>query len=399
MLLVRRIAFCLALLGLASCSGGGGGGSPPPPVGGGAVTQGINQAFDPPTWTGPHAVGTAVFYWEDLLREETITASAGDNRELMVQVFYPTDSALADYQMPVVRDRHWNTLAGQQAVASRVLRRSNYDGVSWRIEDEPALSAAEADYPVVIWSHGGGGAIAKNVFIAAELASRGYIVASVNHTYFSDFVEFPDGRVIFSRGFGINNDSVITAAEEALLATAQDLWSDDQLFVLEQLITLDQDPASDFFGRMDLNRLAAGGFSFGGASAYEAASKDPRIRAVVEGDGTIWEPAGLNIAVPMLFILSGSGSQFSIFNQVAADGYAVTFDGNITHLAFEDIALYWAWDFPAQRPFGPMDSQQALLTIVEVSDQFLIKYLDGGLAPALDDPLQTPNGVQVRIFP
>jgi dienelactone hydrolase len=388
-----------AALLLVSCGGGGGGGGGAPPPVGGAPTQGVNQSFEVPVWTGPHEVGTTVFYWEDLLREETITSAAGDNRELMVRFFYPTDSNAGDYRMPVVRSRHWSTLGSQQFIPGRVLRRSNYDGVFWSIEHEPALSAAEADYPVIIWSHGGGGAIARNVFIAAELASRGYIVASINHTYFADFVEFPDGRVISGRGFGLDNDPTITPAERQLLADAQDLWSDDQLFVLEQLISVDQDPASDFFGRLDLNRLAAGGFSFGGASAYEAASKDARIRAVIEGDGTIWQPAGLNISVPMMFLLHASSGTFTIFDQVAADGYAVLFNDNITHLAFEDIALYWAWDFPSQHPFGPMDSTVALLNIAELSDQFLIKYLDGGLAPALDDPLATPTGLTVRTFP
>ncbi len=385
---------------LAACGGGGGGGggNNPPGGGGTAVTLGVDQAFEPPALSGAHRIGTKAFHWEDLLREELITSAPGDNRELMVHLFYPTDSTTGDFRTPVVRAQHWTTLSTDEAVSGRALRRSNYDGVFWPFEHEPAISAAEAAYPVIIFSHGGGGAIERNLFLIGELASRGFVVAAINHTYFTDFVSFPDGRLITGQGFGLDANPTITPAEEALLAQAQNLWSDDQIFVLEQLISLDQDPADGFLGRLDMNRVVAGGFSFGGATAYEAASKDPRIRAVVDGDGTIWQPADLNIAVPLLFVQSGTGAQFSIFSQVNADGYAVLFDDDVTHLGIEDQSLWWRWDFPALNPFGPRGGADALRTIGLVSSEFAGKYLDGDAAPSLDDPMQTPVGVRISTF-
>jgi hypothetical protein len=396
--MLRPIIFILTLL-LVACGGGGGAGTGNDPTGGGtAVIFGVDQEFPPPAFSGAHRVGTMAFHWEDLLREELISNAPGDNRELMVHLFYPTDAIAGDFRTPVVRDRHWDTLSNQQVVPGHALRRSNYDGVLWPFEHEPAISATEASYAVIIFSHGGGGAIERNLFLIGELASRGFVVAAVNHTYFTDFVSFPDGRLINGRGFGLDGDPAITPAEEALLADAQNLWSDDQIFVLEQLIGLDQDPTGGFFGRLDINRLVAGGFSFGGASAYEAASKDPRIRAVVEGDGTIWQAAGLNIGVPMLFVQSGTGAQLSIFSQVNADGYAGLFDDGVTHLGIEDLSLWWRWDFPALNPFGPRGGEDALRTIGLVSGEFLRKYLDGDPAPSLDDPLQTPVGVRIMTF-
>ncbi len=397
--MLRPILFILTLL-LVACGGDGGGGvtGSSPPGGGTAVTFGVDQKFPPPAFTGAHRVGTKAFHWEDLQREELITSAPDDNRELMVHLFYPTDANTGDFRTPIVRDRHWNTLSTEQLVDGHALRRSNYDGVFWPFEHEPAISSAEASYAVIIFSHGGGGAIERNLFLIGELASRGFVVAAINHTYFTDFVNFPDGRLLTGRGFGLDGDPAITSAEEALLADAQDLWSDDQIFVLEQLISLDQDPVGGFFGHLDMNRVVAGGFSFGGASAYEAASKDPRIRAVVEGDGTIWQPTGMNIAVPMLFVQSGTGAQLSIFSQVNADGYAGLFDNGITHLGIEDLSLWWRWDFPEENPFGPRGGEDALSKIGLVSGEFLRKYLDGDPAPSLDDPLQTPVGVRITAF-
>lgn len=391
------IIFILTLL-LVACGGGGGGTASIPPGGGTAVTFGVDQVFAPPAFTGAHRVGTTAFHWEDALREELITSAPGDNRELMVHLFYPTDANTGDFRTPVVRDRHWSTLSTEQLVDGHALRRSNYDGTFWPFEHQPAISSAEVSYAVIIFSHGGGGAIERNLYWIGELASRGLVVAAINHTYFTDFVSFPDGRLITGRGFGLDGDPIITPAEEARLAAAQDLWSDDQLFVLEQLINLDQDPVAGFFRRLDMSRVVAGGFSFGGASAYEAASKDPRIRAVVDGDGTIWQATGLNIAVPMLFMQSGTGEQLSIFSQVNADGYAGLFDNGVTHLGFEDLSLWWRWDFPTLSPFGPRGGEDALSKIGLVSGEFLRKYLNGDPAPSLDDPMQAPVGVRITIF-
>jgi hypothetical protein len=82
-----------------------------------------------------------------------------------------------------------------------------------------------------------------------------------------------------------------------------------------------------------------------------------------------------------------------------ADGYAALFDGAVQHLVFEDLSLFWRWDFPGLHPFGSKDSLDALRATSELTRQFLAKYLDGAAAPALDDPMQALPGIRVRRFP
>jgi dienelactone hydrolase len=386
---------------LAAACGGGGGGAPQPPPGGNpppAPIQGTNAAFQPPAFSGPLPVGMASAHWTDASREETLTSSAGDQRKLMVHLFYPADAAGVP-ATPVVRARHWQTLAGEQTVAGRVLRRSNYDGVNWPIAASPPPAALPARFPVVMFSHGGGGAVERNLFLIGELASHGYVVVAINHSYHADFVVFPDNSVAENVGFGLDNDGVISPPEAALLADAQVLWATDQIFVVDQLLTMDQEPGGLFESRLDLTRLAAGGFSLGGAASYEAASRDARIAAVVDIDGSIWPSGDPGILVPMLWLQHGAGEQFDVFDRVMADGYAALFDGSVEHLVFEDLSLFWRWDFPALHPYGAMDSLEALRATSELMRQFLAKYLDGAAAPALDDPMHTPPGIRVRRFP
>jgi hypothetical protein len=212
-------------------------------------------------------------------------------------------------------------------------------------------------------------------------------------------VEFPDGRIAGFLGFGLDGDGTISAAEAELLAEAQVLWAADQRFVVDQLLTLDQEPGGAFEGRLDLTRLAATGYSFGGAAAFEAASRDARITAVVNLDGTVWPSGDPAIMVPLLWVQSGGGMQLDLFDRVNAEGYAALFDGRVTHGVFEDPSLFWRWDFPALHPFGPLDSLAALRASAELMRQVLAKYQDGSAAPALDDPAQAPAGVRVLRFP
>ena len=55
---------------------------------------------------------------------------------------------------------------------------------------------AEGQAPVLIFSHGYTGYIAQNTPQVEELASRGYVVASIGHTGEAAAVPFPDGRII-----------------------------------------------------------------------------------------------------------------------------------------------------------------------------------------------------------
>ncbi len=57
---------------------------------------------------------------------------------------------------------------------------------------------AEGAHPVILFSHGYTGAFTDYTFIFEDLASRGYVVASVDHTYEATAVEFPDGRFVKS---------------------------------------------------------------------------------------------------------------------------------------------------------------------------------------------------------
>ena len=55
-------------------------------------------------------------------------------------------------------------------------------------------SDADGKYPLVIFSHGSFGTITSNVSLFTDLASHGYVVGSIGHTYQSFYTTDADGK-------------------------------------------------------------------------------------------------------------------------------------------------------------------------------------------------------------
>src|ERR1700676_1479799 len=115
----------------------------------------------------------------------------GSKRELLVRFLYPANLTgaceLAEYTSPTVWG-YFSELVGMQLP---------------EVTTNSCLAApiANGPHPVVVFTHGYTGTFTDYTFIFEDLASRGYVVASVDHTYEATAVQFPDGRFARS-GFG-----------------------------------------------------------------------------------------------------------------------------------------------------------------------------------------------------
>ena len=106
-----------------------------------------------------------------------------------------------------------------------------------------ALSARDQQYPLIVLSHGTGGAVAQLSWLAEALASGGYIVAAVNHH---------------------GNTAIERKTPHGFF-----LWW-ERATDLERLI--DRLVEDDVFGsRIDPERIGAAGFSLGGYTVLELA--------------------------------------------------------------------------------------------------------------------------------
>ncbi|MGD0939054.1 MAG: hypothetical protein ABR905_05020 [Terracidiphilus sp.] len=241
---------------------------------GSIVASFLLPMFRLPEPTGPYAVGTSILYLKDPTRVEDAAPGGGSARELMVQLWYPAQPShnrFARYREP----RETNALSSYQSMI-----RTNS-----RLDAPVAL--AGAPFPVVLFNHGWGGRRTNDTFLTEELASRGYIVASIDNTYNASQVAFPDGRVVFGIASNVVNDPDSHTVEEVKAVWDKELAKSvaDQRFVLDRLESMNRSTGSPWFGRLDTHNVGAAGHSFGGAAATAICAEDRRVHAAINMDG------------------------------------------------------------------------------------------------------------------
>jgi dienelactone hydrolase len=153
-----------------------------------------------------------------------------------------------------------------------------------------APAGIQRSLPLVVLSPGFTDSRSALTALAEDLASHGYVVAGIDHTYESFGTAFPDGRVTTCL---------------ARQAPQRDRWEKvvagraaDVSFVLGELTGAH--PPWPGAALIDPSRLAMAGHSIGGAAAMLA---DSRIRAGIDMDGATVAPIPDDgLSRPFLFL-------------------------------------------------------------------------------------------------
>lgn len=231
---------------------------------------------------GPHQVGTQALCLLDPARADPWQAHR--RRKLMVQLWYPASacakaaSPTAHYLTPSVAAHVLQMWAEEGEVFGPDLRDALAGARVHAVEDAP--SASGPPRPLVLLSPGLGEYRAGLTALAEDLASRGFVVASVDHPSDAAAVEFPDGQVVPHHEPEDQEEGSTPDLETRYLATrVADLG-----FVLDQFLA----PESVWRGLLDTGRIGVAGHSLGGAAAAELARLDSRPAAVAVLDGSLF---------------------------------------------------------------------------------------------------------------
>ncbi len=177
--------------------------------------------------------------------------------------------------------------------------------------------------------------------LAEDLASHGYVVAGIDHTYESFATAFPDGRVTTclaraARRRGTGFWEKVVAGRAA-----------DVSFVLSELTGAH--PAWPGAGLINPSRMAMAGHSIGGAAAIPAMLTDSRIRAGIDMDGATVAPIpDHGLSRPFLFLgkqsnyTPGSGGAASTWERawkLLTGGKRWLLVTGAIHASFTDLAL------------------------------------------------------------
>ncbi|HEX3753353.1 MAG TPA: alpha/beta hydrolase [Streptosporangiaceae bacterium] len=244
-----------------------------------------------PAPTGPDPVGTTSLWLTDTSRPDPWVAEA-QARELMISLWYPAarpGGRRAPYMTPAESELQL-TSRGITGVPAGVLSTTRTNAVSDATPAGPGLSL-----PLIVLSPGFTNSRSALTGLAEDLASHGYVVAGIDHTYESYGTAFPDGRVTTGlaretrrpgRGFW----------EKVVAGRAADVS-----FVIGELTGAQ--PAGPGAGLIDPSRIAMAGHSIGGASAIAALLADARLRAGIDMDGATYAPVpSRGLSRPFLFL-------------------------------------------------------------------------------------------------
>lgn len=257
-----------------------------------AVLSILLPIFSLPAPTGAYAVGTSILYFNDASRPEEAEPGKGTTRHLKVQLWYPA----AGTGQPLARYRERSETDPASEYQSLIVTNSHIDA---------PVAESKSPFPLVLFNPGWGSRRTSDTFLTEDLASHGYVVASIDHPYNAERVAFPDGHVIAnSVSLDIGSPEAATPKQvKAIWNRELAKWEADTHFVLDRLETMSTTPGSPWFGRIDARNVGAVGHSFGGATSTLLSAEDPRVHAAVNLDGWFFaaiEARGPN--QPLLFM-------------------------------------------------------------------------------------------------
>ncbi|MEV4582517.1 alpha/beta hydrolase [Nonomuraea jabiensis] len=357
----------LAVLAASGCS------APAPPRSA-AVPAAPTGPATLPAPTGPHPVGTTALYLKDTSRPDPWNLDA-KARELKVTLWYPAeqrDGQRAAYMTP--KESELTLKGGRIAgVPDDTLSKTRTNAVK---DAEPA----GRKLALVVLSPGFTKPMSTLTSLAEDLASRGYVVAGIDHTYESYATTLADGRV--AECLACDSDADPGFGTGVVAGRAADVS-----FVLDRL------PSTwDGAGRIDRSRIAMVGQSIGGAAALATMVHDPRVRAGIDMDGTTYAriPKG-GLSRPFMFIGSPQHVPGGSDNSWERDWKLLTgwkrwivLSGS-EHQSFTDVPLL-AGALGSKPAYGLLTGERAAELTRTYVAAFLDQHLKSRRQPLLDQP-------------
>ena len=270
--------------------------------------------FRIPHPTGKFKVGSSILFFRDTARIDAFSNENNRFRELSVRVWYPASPGNREKRMPYMQRDEARYLAMHTNSPVFILTHFSLIKTDSYLNSEPL----KGHFPVIFYSPSG--SIVDNTTLCQELASHGYVVLSVGHPYWNAFYYNEKEKVVpldvenkhyKSMWEDENSSEVIKIKEE--ITNVKDLhskqmaqqmlneympeevadirlWAGDISFLLDQIegkaIT-----GVAIFDNIDTSKVAAVGFSKGGAAAGQFCVTDNRCKAGINLSGFMFGDA------------------------------------------------------------------------------------------------------------
>ncbi len=379
--------------------------------------------FSLPIPTGTYSVGTHLIHLKTAM-DEPITKDPNDKRELSIKVWYPSRSKSGKQDPYLDQANRWGFI--QKYLAGIAPTALNYlDKVKTHVYKEVPI--ADGPFPVLIFSHGYGSNATGYYTILSEMASHGYIVFNMNHSYESLGAMFANGNESYfnyqyqsennvnsmqhiqpikeafankSLSYDERHAIIREASKGYVVSNMIRRWSKDIIYVIDQLDTWNSQGFLKH--KMDLDKIGAFGHSRGGGAAGQATIKDKRIKVAANLDGVQWgEMMDTIYQVPFLYVSADWPEDHEdlnshVYKNKSTDYFYESKILTSAHPNFMDIPFMIPVRQLAQT--GDIDPELCIKITNDLLTIFFDKHLKQETSASLEDIRKIYSLLELRVF-
>lgn len=339
-----------------------------------------------PSPDGSYEVGTTIYELTDSSRKE-LYSGKDEARRFQIQVWYPSEPGSSNERA------HWMNHANifTRSISAGILELPPFFLDHLALVTLPAYRDSKVaqtidGYPVILFSHGWNGFNAQNTGQALQLASHGYVVVGVQHTYGAVVTVFNDGTVAPNNPNALPTDAPDEEYDIAAHRLA-DQWAGDLGYALDFLTEQNSDSNSPFFNTLDLSLVGVYGHSTGGGGAIQFCGTDMRCTALF-GQDPFMRPVSTailenGVTQPAFFMFSQrwaddvdslNNRQFKPFIEKSPEALGAVYIEGTGHYDFSDLPLLSPLA-PQLGLKGPINGKRVTLIV----DDFLLSFFEMSL--------------------
>jgi dienelactone hydrolase len=268
------------------------------------LAHGESMAYYLPQPTGPFNIGKTIHYLTDTSRKEELSRDNG-NREVTCFMYYPTDQSSLGETIGETLELSPAFFADSPHIFETL------DQVRAYAQLNAPLVETNEKFPVIFFSHGLGDPVVFYTSLLEDLASHGYVVIAVQHTYGCEPAVLEHNKIVHMPPELAQFNKEIAGTIEYVLDREQDTWVNDILFVMNALKDIKTTDSYSFLrNKLDFQNAGIFGHSFGGSAAVAVSKLNDNITAIANLDGALWGSGwDTKITKPTMFL--AAGKQFS----------------------------------------------------------------------------------------